>query len=587
MRIKALFLAGGSGKNYGIDEAYRPLRVEANRPRCVERGGGRNFGRCRDISLPNPTEGTKLMETKMKIQEPPKSIVIPLPNLPEDAKPLEMVLIPAGTFMMGSPMREKDRYDDEGPQHQVTITKPFYMGKYEVIQAQWQAVMGGNPSHFKRNNLPVESVSWDKCQEFITKLNQLGKVTFRLPTEAEWEYACRAGTATRFYWGDDPDGMLIEEYAWYNGNSDRKTNEVGLKKPNSYDLYDMCGNVWEWCQDWYGSYDSETQYDPNSTNSGVYRVFRGGCWDSLSWYCRSAYRSGSGPGYWSDNLGFRTCLLYVELRRKEDREEDAIIPPKPKQGPKIEFPTQLKIQEPPKSIVIPLPNFPKCAKPLEMVLILAGTFMMGSPEMEKDRMDNEGPQHQVTITKPFYMGKYEVTQEQWQAVMGNNPSHFKGNNLPVERVSWDVCQTFIQKLNQMGQGTFRLPTEAEWEYACRAGTTTSFYWGDDTSYTQIVEYAWYPGNADSKTHAVGLKKPNAWGLYDMSGNVWEWCLDRFGDYSSDAQNDPTGANKGDYRVVRGGSWNDISRLCRSANRSRSWPDVGDSIIGFRIVFARS
>ncbi|MBC7324568.1 MAG: formylglycine-generating enzyme family protein, partial [Moorella sp. (in: Bacteria)] len=134
-----------------------------------------------------------------------------------------------------------------------------------------------------------------------------------------------------------------------------------------------------------------------------------------------------------------------------------------------------------------------------MVLIPAGTFMMGSPNNEQDRSSNEGPQHQVTLTKPFYLGKYEVTQAQWKAVMGSNPSYFRGNNLPVEQVSWNDCQTFIQRLNQLGQGTFRLPTEAEWEYACRAGTTTRFYWGDDPNYSQIGQYAWYDRNSNSQT----------------------------------------------------------------------------------------
>ena len=173
------------------------------------------------------------------------------------------------------------------------------------------------------------------------------------------------------------------------------------------------------------------------------------------------------------------------------------------------------------SFIVNLPGLVAGATPLEMILIPAGTFTMGSPSNEKDRTIDE-VQHQVTLTKDFYIGKYEVTQAQWQAVMGSNPSSFSGDNNPVELVSWNNCQEFITKLNQMGQGTFGLPTEAEWEYSYRAGTTTAFYWGEDTGYSQIGQYAWYSSNSSSKTHEVGQKLPNAWGMHDMIGNVNEW-----------------------------------------------------------------
>lgn len=239
--------------------------------------------------------------------------------------------------------------------------------------------------------------------------------------------------------------------------------------------------------------------------------------------------------------------------------------------------------EPPSTITISLPNLPDGAKPLEMALIPAGTFMMGSPDTEQKRYSHEGPQHQVTITKPFYMGKYEITQAQWKAVMGNNPSTYKGNNLPVDTVSWEDCQTFIQKLNGLGQGTFRLSTEAEWEYACRAGSTTAFYWGEDSSFTEIANYAWYGDYPNGQTHEVGLKRPNAWGLYDMSGNLFEWCQDWYGNYSSSAQIDPTGAVSGSYHVVRGCSWINYPEELRSAYRSYGGPGYWGFCVGFRIV----
>jgi eukaryotic-like serine/threonine-protein kinase len=242
-------------------------------------------------------------------------------------------------------------------------------------------------------------------------------------------------------------------------------------------------------------------------------------------------------------------------------------------------------------ITIPLSNMPSHAKPLEMVYIPAGTFMMGSPDDEIGRYDFEGTLHRVILAHGFYMGKYQVTQAQWEAVMGDNPSRFSGKpNNPVENVSWNDCQAFIEKLNQMGQGTYRLPTEAEWEYACRAGTQTRFYWGDDPDYAQIKDYAWYDGNSGGETNEVGQKKPNAWGLYDMSGNVFEWCQDWYGSYDSVSQNNPTGAKTGSTRVGRGGSWCRFARHCRSAHRGNAIllvPDATYNFIGFRVLLERT
>jgi formylglycine-generating enzyme required for sulfatase activity len=211
---------------------------------------------------------------------------------------------------------------------------------------------------------------------------------------------------------------------------------------------------------------------------------------------------------------------------------------------------------------------------LDLVLIRPGTFLMGS---EKG-FDDEKPVHEVTISQPFYLGKYEVTQAQWKAVMGSNPSGFKGATLPVEQVSWEDCQEFIEKLNSKGIGTFRLPTEAEWEYACRAGTT-----GDYAG--NLDEMAWYETNSGKTTHPVGTKKANPWGLYDMHGNVWEWCQDWYGDYPTGAVQDPAGAAGGSARVNRGGSWNDNAGDCLSASRLWYSPSLRIYDLGFRLVRA--
>jgi len=219
---------------------------------------------------------------------------------------------------------------------------------------------------------------------------------------------------------------------------------------------------------------------------------------------------------------------------------------------------------------------------MELVPIRPGQFLMGSPEEERGRDTDEGPRHRVRITKPFYMGKYEVTQAQFEAVMGEDPATFKGANNPVESVSWQLAKEFCQKLGLMVGHAVRLPTEAEWEYACRAGTRTVFSFGDDLD--SIDDHAWYGGNSDGKTHPVGQKPPNPWGLYDMHGNVREWCRDWYdaGYYARSARSDPPGAETGSSGVLRGGSWRHSRITCRSAGR---YGGVGGAVnyVGLRVV----
>ena len=221
---------------------------------------------------------------------------------------------------------------------------------------------------------------------------------------------------------------------------------------------------------------------------------------------------------------------------------------------------------------------------MEFVLIPAGEFEMGSPSDEEDRYDDEGPAHTVTIEESYYLGKYEVTQEQWKAVMGSNPSCFEGDDLPVEKVSWNDVQEFIEKLNEMeGTDKYCLPSEAEWEYACRAGTTTRYSFGDDES--ELEDYAWYSSNSNSKTHVVGQKKPNAWGLYDMHGNVWEWCQDAYhSDYDGAPSDGSAWEDSGSSdRVDRGGGWGSGARSCRSALRGWDDPGAHGDYLGFRVL----
>jgi serine/threonine protein kinase len=224
---------------------------------------------------------------------------------------LKCTPIPAGKFMMGSPEGEKDRFDSEGPQREVTISKPFYMGVCEVTQEQYEAVMGKNPSYFKGPGNPVEQVSWDDAVEFCRVLSRETDKTVRLPTEAEWEYACRAATTTRFSFGNEDDGLSDNGWWGYDrGNSDRKTHPVGGKQPNPWGLYDMHGNVCEWCSDWYAdSYVNAKNQDPEGPDSGPDHVLRGGCWLNDPPRCRSAIRGWRAPGGLLVGVGFRIVVV--------------------------------------------------------------------------------------------------------------------------------------------------------------------------------------------------------------------------------------------------------------------------------------
>jgi formylglycine-generating enzyme required for sulfatase activity len=215
---------------------------------------------------------------------------------------------------------------------------------------------------------------------------------------------------------------------------------------------------------------------------------------------------------------------------------------------------------------------------MEFVLIKPGSFIMGN-DMDLGDGD-ETPMHKVTITKPFYLGKYEVTQEQWQELMGSNPSEFKGVKLPVDTVSWNDCQSFLSKLQRKIGKKFTLPTEAQWEYACRAGTTT--IWNLGNSSTLLEDYAWIDSNSGKVTHPVGSKKPNTWGLYDMYGNVQEWCADWYATpYTLGDVTDPKGPSHGDSRILRGGAWGDSPVNVRSAYRNCNGADGKNNGIGFR------
>jgi formylglycine-generating enzyme required for sulfatase activity len=239
--------------------------------------------------------------------------------------------------------------------------------------------------------------------------------------------------------------------------------------------------------------------------------------------------------------------------------------------------------------VVPLPHEFVNPVGMRLVWVPPGTFLMGSPPGEEGRGDDETA-HRVTLTRGFYLGAGPVTQAQWRAVMGPDPSRFRGDDRPVENVCWYDCQQFCRQLSRLDRRRYRLPTEAEWEYACRAGTTTPFFFGetlttDQANFDGNYAYGAGPrGKNRKETTPVGTFPPNAWGLFDLHGNVWEWCSDRHAPFTAADAVDPTGGDAGDERVLRGGSWVYGPRACRSACRFRNEPDYHAPDLGFRVCF---
>ena len=559
----------------------------------------------------------------------------------ENSIGMVLVPIPAGELMMGSPESEEGRSDRE-TQHRVTLTKPFYLGATEVTIGQFRQFVlaesyrteaetdggggygfntatgrfeGPDPKYTWKNSgfaqtddHPVVNVSWNDAQAFCKWLSAKEGVTYRLPTEAEWEYACRAGSTTMYQTGDDPEGLVsvgnvldasakaqLTEYpdlSYLSANDGYAfTAPVGRFRANPWGLYDLHGNVNEWCQDWDGEYPSGDVTDPVGPGAGSHRVDRGGSWDDFAGICRSAYRSRGSPSRRDSFLGFRV------LRSSAKSSKQPISDPKPvAKTPDVSPPVEQ-----------PLPVAKPVGDPIEnsigmvLVPIPAGEFYMGSrlsaAEVAKrfERtvaayFEDEHPRHRVTLTKSFHLGRTEVTQGQWKAVMGTTP--WKGEALvkedddyPVTHVNWEDAVEFCRKLSEKEGVEYRLPTEAEWEYACRAGTTTAYSFGDDES--QLGEYAWFDKNTgdagEEYARIVGQKKPNPWGLYDMHGNVWEWCQDAEGEYPSGDVTDPMGPDSGSLRMGRGGGWDFDAWRCRSAFRSGLTPSSRFFILGFRVL----
>jgi formylglycine-generating enzyme required for sulfatase activity len=485
---------------------------------------------------------------------------------------IELVLIPPAKFTMGSPSSEKDRHEDED-QVTVTLTKAYYLGKTEVTQRQWGSVMGTTPWKgqdfvHEGDDYPATFVTWEDARTFCWKLSEKEREVYRLPTEAEWEYACRAGRIARFSSGDDES--QFEKLAWYDKTSGKTgteyAHEVGRLEANPFGLFDMHGNVREWCMDVYAT-RLPGGADPLTYTGGSSRVLRGGSWATIAAFCRAASRDKSPVEYRDYSVGFRVARSLTE--------EGA-----PTRTWQEEWARYLGKSSP----------VEKNSIGMKMVLIPPGEFMMGSqashPSPSVDRAH-------VTITNPFYLGTTEVTQGQWRAVMGTTPwsamkSVREADDCAATYVNWDDAKEFCKKLIESEKETYRLPTEAEWEYACRAGTRTQFIFGDDIGL--LNDYAWWGGlygegnvKGEHYAHEVGGKRANAFGLYDMHGNVLEWCEDVYGN-SLPGGTDPLVSAESAVHVSRGGSWSSRAGNCRSAFRSdcrNRLPRTPDQ--GFRVA----
>ena len=504
-----------------------------------------------------------------------------------------MVKVDGGSFQMGATPEQGKKFvgSYEEPVHKVTLSD-YYMGKYEVRQSEWEAVMGSNPSSNKGNDLPVEQVSWEDCHKFIRRLNALTGLNIKLPTEAQWEYAARGGRLSKDYKYSGSNNM--EEVGWCLSNSGNYTHLVGQKQPNELGLYDMSGNVQEWCEDWYEDYSSDVQVDPVATANSYYRMNRGGGWNGVAEVCCVSIRYHNRPDYRGGDIGLRlVCLVRdtfalaaskksgegridgyqdtIGIENSEKQKKPSVRRQILKNGLTINWSSSVTPKQ--KEVLSRLVE--------NMVQVEGGRFQIGATsEQGSDAYNNEKPVHEVTLSD-YYIGKYEVRQSEWEAVMGSSPSRFKGDDLPVESVSWSDCHEFIRRLNALTGLSFKLPTEAQWEYAARGGSLSKSYKYSGSN--NLGEVGWYEDNSGNYTHRVGGKQPNELDLYDMSGNVWEWCEDWYGDYSITSQRDPLGAASGSDRVCRGGSWLIEARLCRVSFRNSYAPGVRGYSLGLRLV----
>lgn len=478
-----------------------------------------------------------------------------------------LIRVEGGMFQMGATKEMKKPLDVEKPVHQVTLST-YYIGETEVTQGLWKAIMEYNPSHFRGNlQRPVENVDYLDCLAFIENLNKATGLNFCLPTEAEWEFAARGGIHskhTQFSGSKKLDEVGWTYYNTINSNGVRTTHPVKKLKPNELKIYDMTGNVREWCSDWFAPYTKEPQIDPKGpeTPHEDRKIFKGGAYNNKEDFCRISRRHNNVSTHRNRGNGMRLALKI---------DDDTL-----RHLPEYE-PEPISLTH--KSLSFTIGDSVRFV----MKRVKGGTYCMGGTKDMGTPYDDEKPTHHVTVDN-FYIGETEVTQEMWKAVMGDNPSVFRGNKLPVECVSWLDCQKFIKKLNRITGKKFRLPTEAEWEFAARGGNNS--YQFRFSGSDNLLSVAWCRDNSEQRTHDVKTSRGNELGIYDMSGNVWEWCQDCKIPYPKHHQKNPLGVGASDTgHVIRGGSWDDMEKDCRSSMRNESDPMSVFSTVGFRLALS--
>jgi len=617
----------------------------------------------------------------------------------ENSIGMKFVLIPPGEFDMGSTEAEVarlveetkldqdhvERLRSEVPRHRVRITKPFWLSRHEVtrgmfrrfvedrsyrtdserdgkggsgvIDGQWKRdpsfVWNADLGVEKSDDYPVVNVSWNDVTAFCQWLSEKEGMVFRLPTEAQWEYACRAGTTTAWHCGDNE--AELQEHVWLSA-SESTGYPVGQLRPNAWGLCDMHGNVFEWCHDWWASdyYRTSPMDDPSGPAGGSYRVVRGGGLNYSTEQRRSAYRLKHTQRDCAYHQGFRIAAVVVPGRAEigaprnraveqgQDGEElsaRASQDSEPVKKTLAMTPTPswaLPARSPPLAIApfdaatarrhqeawaehLSVPVEFENSIGMQMALIPPGEFMMGSTEQEietlskedpraysigkrAERSRSEVPKHKVRITKPFRLSAHEVTVGQFRVFVDatnyitkretdsrdlhwRNPGFSQTEKHPVVCVSWDDATAFCEWLSRESKARYRLPTEAEWEYACRAGSTTRWCFGDNVM--AFEQYAWHERKNGGVvgTKPVGEKLPNSFGLFDMHGNSREWCSDWFslGYYQASPVEDPRGPSSGTQRVLRDGAdyWSPSTRS--SAVRAGQDPGYCFTNVGFRVA----
>mgnify|MGYP002623763675 CR=1 FL=1 len=581
----------------------------------------------------------------------------------------KMVYVQGGYTMMGAQnydISAPNYYEfadpRESPVHKVYLSS-FRMNRYEITRYEYDVIMSiGEMS--SENNYAKDGLSWHQAQAFIDRINQLCRMQglrFSLPSEAQWEYAARGGGRTRGY--EYSGSNVATQVGWITANSGMRVHTTGELLPNELGIYDMTGNVYEWCQDWYGDYSTQDNIDPTGPSTGSLKVCRGGCYMTPESASRNAWRMNyppdettvvvlgtaiptgirlvlvnapaqnylivstssitaapeggvysvnvqSGQSFYVDELPSWCSVttgpgvVYVTVDANHSGEfREGVFKVKTGGGSSAVLSYNVSVSQdytPHISAVMPTPEelagritWRSDATPAQREAILqllrnmvcvygdkyymgAQNFNNGSANFDPNAGANESPVHQVSLSS-YYLNKYEVTRQQYKDIMGSDPSYFTYSwQFPVENLSWQDAQAFVDKINQLCGLTFCLPTEAQWEFAARGGREGHkagygfIYSGSNTP----LEVGWLAANSDTNTHDVGSLKANELGIYDMTGNVCEWCSDWFHAYeaTSDSQWNPTGPQQGSEKVGRGGIYILAESFARNSTRLSYVPD---------------